>query len=103
MFCPNASVVTHWKSRRQQRDANNRKEAKRKSAFMNNPKINKMYYMIRFDNLLSMSHKAWMTASGAPVSLCLDGFRAPTWCRTGRLNPNHPPVAALVRQQSKGQ
>lgn len=101
MFCPNASV-THWKSRRQQRDANNRKEAKRKSAFMNNPKINKMYYMIRFDNLLSMSHKAWMTASGAPVLLCLDGFRAPTWCRTGRLNPNLPPVAALVPQQKEG-
>lgn len=103
MFCPNASAITHWKSRRQQRDANNRKEAKRKSAFMNNPKINKMYYMIRSDNLLSMSHKAWMTASGAPVSLCLDGFRAPTWCGTGRLNPSLPPVAALVPQQTKGQ
>lgn len=49
-----------------------------------------------------MSHKAWMTASGAPVSLCSDGFRAPTWCRTGRLNPNLPPVAALVPQQTKG-
>lgn len=58
--------------------------------------------MKTFDNLLSMSYKAWMTASGAPVSLCLDGFRAPTWCRTGLLNPNLPPVPAIVSQQTKG-
>lgn len=46
MFCPNAigqcknmaMPVTHRKSGRQQCNANNRKEAKRKSAFMNNSK-----------------------------------------------------------------